>query len=435
MKFSSYLSFVPIGKNRIIAYNAIQDQFAILRNLDIDDLKACDKLKNADDSTYNSFIEKGWIIPESKDETALVEELIQKHDNDNSEFHLHINPTLDCNFNCWYCYENHIKGSRMSPEIIDSTKRAITNICKNPSLKVFRLGFFGGEPLLGFNDVCIPIIKHAEKECLSKDIKFTVQFTSNGFLITQPAIDFLKSYETYFQITIDGDKETHNKIRFGKNNQESFDVIISNVKKLLSNGINVILRYNYTIGSIEKIKNITPILDDIPEESKKRLTLDLQRVWQDDDKDDYSKLIEIIDDISSGFEEIGITVKDMNIFDFVRNSCYGDKNNYALINFDGRLFSCTARDFCEENSTGTVSETGELVWNEKKAYKMTRKFTREICRSCKIAPICGGGCRQNHINHPDGNYCIWGSETTREERIKDIILARFETFCINRQNS
>ena len=59
-------------------------------------------------------------------------------------------PTLDCNFNCWYCYESHINSIMTNDRM-----EAIYCFCKNIIIKdkpqVFHLDWFGGEPLLFFD--------------------------------------------------------------------------------------------------------------------------------------------------------------------------------------------------------------------------------------------------------------------------------------------
>ena len=54
--------------------------------------------------------------------------MIEYVDNDDSTFELIINPTLDCNFHCWYCYENHLKGSKMDEGIVSAITTLIRDI-------------------------------------------------------------------------------------------------------------------------------------------------------------------------------------------------------------------------------------------------------------------------------------------------------------------
>ncbi|WP_289861928.1 hypothetical protein [uncultured Duncaniella sp.] len=43
---------------------------------------------------------------------------INKHFNSKQHLNITINPTLDCNLRCWYCYEKHLDGSCMDNDTL-----------------------------------------------------------------------------------------------------------------------------------------------------------------------------------------------------------------------------------------------------------------------------------------------------------------------------
>lgn len=94
-----------------------------------------------------------------------------------------------------------------------------------------------------------------------------------------------------------------------------------------------------------------------------------------------------------------------------------------MINYDGNVFFCTARDFKTENRAGEIRCDGTISWNEavRERY-FTSKFSKEVCHTCKIAPLCGGGCRQRAIETGSENVCIYGYS---QDDINQIILNRF----------
>lgn len=165
---------------------------------------------------HKQLLDAGIIINTDIDEIALLRERINDADNNKNEYILHINPTLDCNFRCWYCYENHIPNSKMSPEILNSTLAYIHSILKRPSIKSFELGFFGGEPLFYFNNTAKEIISYTHSLCTTLGVSLHIHFTSNGALLTDQIIQFLKQYSCGFQITLDGGKPTMIKLVFSK---------------------------------------------------------------------------------------------------------------------------------------------------------------------------------------------------------------------------
>ena len=51
---------------------------------------------------------------------------------------------------------------------------------------------------------------------------------------------------------------------------------------------------------------------------------------------------------------------------------------------------------------------------------------KPICRKCRIAPLCGGGCAQLRIESTS-DQCTYGYT---DEDIDDLILSRFENLYI-----
>lgn len=201
MKYSRYNSILKVDENHHILYCALSDQFIILKQSAYQDISEYDAntLAKHNDILYNQMISAKGIIEDLFDEQQFVFNKIKGTDNDDSVFHLHVNPTVDCNFRCWYCYEEHVKGSKMTPEVLNSVKKLINNIVTNQiNLQTFNLSFFGGEPLMYFNVIAKPLIEHVNTLCLPKGIKVNLHFTSNGFLLNNAIIDFFTRQKCLF---------------------------------------------------------------------------------------------------------------------------------------------------------------------------------------------------------------------------------------------
>ena len=102
----------------------------------------------------------------------------------------------------------------MSTGIFHRTKLLIYNIISQ-NIKTFTLSFFGGEPLLAYRQRVLPLIEYTSNLCKQNSVKFYISFTTNGSLITRSRIEKLSLYGPLkFQITLDGEETTHDKIRF-----------------------------------------------------------------------------------------------------------------------------------------------------------------------------------------------------------------------------
>lgn len=424
MKLSRWNSYIRIGEKSGLIYNAFTDSFVVVK-------------EHADDFCYSAVGEIGFFSPifESQmlsagalvendvDEVAALAELIEKVDNDDSFLQIIVNPTLDCNFHCWYCYEEHVKASVMAHSVRNAIVLFIKKRIEEKNLKYIHMSFFGGEPLMQFDEVAKPLIFDAGEICRERGINMTVHFTTNSYLLTDEMIGFLKNYETSFQITLDGGRDNHNNTRFGERRAPSFDIILRNIRKLSYLGCKVAMRINYTSKVIDSTKEIVEILSGWPDQCRHNICVDYQRVWQDGRKqqdDTYKKVCKFRRQLN----EMGYHTANNRLFDHVRNSCYADKKNELLINFNGDIFACTARDFKPENRLGILLENGDVQWNESICNRRnTSKFSKQKCRNCRIAPICGGGCRTKCMEHSHHDGCNLGYS---DKEIDELIMERFE---------
>ncbi len=419
MKPSIYNTSLKIQENKWLIYNSLTNRFVYIINNE--DPLLTTSFESTDCPFKSTLFENGFLVEDGMDETKSLIDKLDELMNDESMFELHINPTLDCNLNCWYCYENHIKGSTMSAENIERITQLIKRICDKPNLKHLFISFFGGEPLLRFDYTVKKVILAAEKVCQNKNISLHYHFTSNGYLISDKITDFFKTRDTRFQITLDGDKDNHNEVRHLKNGDGTYDKIIIGIEKLSQAGCHVTVRINYTTLNIHSIDNVLRQIISLKNLNKSRINIDLQRVWQDSKNifDDTS----IIKKYESFLKENGIHYSCPNKRDQSLHICYGDKHNYMLINYNGDIYKCTARDFTEGNRIGVLSDGGNISWDQEKISRwMKAKLSRKECLECPIAPICGGGCRQKNIETKKAGGCLLGFD---EDKIKNIVFDKF----------
>lgn len=142
------------------------------------------------------LLDNQMIVPEELDERGEVIAQWEKSVKSETGFFLIINPTLRCNFNCWYCYENHKNTIEMSADVINKIKGLIDSIV--PEIETLDISFFGGEPLLEFSRIVEPLIVYAENVTASHNKEVRFSFTTNGFLLTPEMIDCLAGHRVSF---------------------------------------------------------------------------------------------------------------------------------------------------------------------------------------------------------------------------------------------
>ena len=333
---------------------------------------------------YNALVECGFLIENDVDEYAR---LLHRRNRDvyfnNNSFRLIVLPTLECNFHCWYCYERHVKGDMVSHGTLERLKRYIDYITENRPMFNFHLDWFGGEPLLYYYEVMLPISEYVKTICDRQKISFTNTITTNCYLADERMIrSFADIGLKGFQVTLDGCREKHNCIRLCSIIPDS----------------TVTIRINYTN---ENISGIGRIADDIKKENRPHVSFSLQRVWQtkntERDRDIETELEAEMEHIDS----LGIKVYYGSVVCGKGVRCYADTMNEMVVNYNGTLYKCTARNFAKhEGSVGFLDENGMPVWNEH-YYKhcLMTIFDHPKCKSCKYVPVCLGTCSQKYMEN------------------------------------
>lgn len=261
--------------------------------------------------------------------------------------------------------------------------------------EVLDLTFFGGEPLMNYKAIAA-LLDGVKQQAIENNFKIALTVVTNGTLLSERYIDLLKPFRTRFQITIDGDKEMHNSVRMFKNKKQhdSYGCIINNLKQLNGAGADFIftLRINYD-GSV--LANIDSLIKDLSFMDKSKTLITLQKVWQcDADKIDVQLLFNVIETINKA----GFCINSFR-FKHTFASCNTDNFNQTIINYDGTVYKCTARDFNEKAKHGYLNSLGIIEWNTELMKKRLSLNIPNKCQNCEFLPCCPGICTQKIMEH------------------------------------
>jgi len=118
--------------------------------------------------------------------------------------------TLRCNLKCPYCYLNLGSGEckDISEEIMNQCIELMKKYRKGNSVQ--KVTFYGGEPLLRF-DLIKKFVSMVNRSGLN--VRYTIM--SNGTIMTEEIVDFVKRNKVYVQRSIDGCPKAMEKLRPG----------------------------------------------------------------------------------------------------------------------------------------------------------------------------------------------------------------------------
>lgn len=389
MKFSRYIQFIKhedFDKEILFAYRQIE---ALVLDKTLAEgiktnINTPDNLNKIHSELYDELVKKQIIIPTECDETALCLSEIAKKLSSDETIRLTINPTMDCNLRCWYCYEKHEIGSEMNASMIYQVCDYIERITKSNSMKHLILSFFGGEPLLKYYKVIRPIIVSACEACNKNRKSIMVNFTSNGVCLSKTITDDLSKIinNISIQVAFDGGKSQHDNIKKFRNGNGTYNTVLYNLKYAIQKGFFVTIRCNYTAQNLLSFIELVNDFSDF--HNYKNLKFSFHRVWQEEDSDVLtSKMLE--------FKSIMRNYKissNLNSYAVVNISpCYADYSNSLVINYNGDVYKCTARNFNKENKIGRL-HNGTIIFDEHQIYNSIPRLYYQDCKECRLLPIC-----------------------------------------------
>jgi uncharacterized protein len=353
------------------------------------------KLKTELPVFFNTMVKLGVItdIESDNNVSQIILYRNRKEIFETDSYRLVIIPTLNCNFNCWYCFEKNRPKHIMNEETINSTIKFLNNTIKNKS--TFFLDWYGGEPLLCFNNIMKPLSEQIKNLCDKNNVFLESQITTNGYLLNEKMIPLFKSINMQiFQITLNGPRSVHNEVRFQKNTTDSYDRIVNNII-LLAQELSprmLILRINFGKNYFD---SITDIIESFPLFIRKRINIFMEQINQEKERIPFVE----IEKKMSEFENAGFNVEigtQSLIHPNMCFACTADKYNQAVLNYDGRIFKCYSINYEDEKEDGFLTNKGTIKWNEEILSKKLGKatFDNKECMNCKYLPVCFGMCNQ-----------------------------------------
>lgn len=402
-KRSIYQFFEEITPELFLHYCSMSDKFLLMsrKNHLAYENSTLQELEEHNPSLYYKLEEAGLIIEEDRDETAEV--IRKKHDMRYGKdlYNVVVNTTLDCNLNCWYCYENRIKGSSLSIDTIELIKRNIAFRFEEYPFHSLKMSFFGGEPFMEFEAIR-QLLEYSKKFCQERNIELIADFTTNATLINAEMIDYLKQFRCHFQITLDGDKEKHNKIKYSVSQPiDAYSKVIESLR-MIDAAIPrrwVAVRINFNNRTLN---NLDRIVKDIDFLDRRYCYIILKKVWQvDAEKIDNKTLCDSIQKLFDLRFLVDYYVVPRGCV------CFADRESEVLFNYDGKVFKCTTiSKFDESNKLGVADQSsGEIIWDAEKIDEWLNYKLPSQCHACKWFPVCLGVCNRQLIAHKGENLC------------------------------
>lgn len=329
--------------------------------------------------------------------------IIRKLDfNSYSSLTICLGSSISCNMDCIYCFSK--KNKNNNKPIFSDFIPLLDMLFNNFSNRYkFYLDLSGDrEPLLNM-DFIKDAIYYAKNKSESLRKEVLVTFVTNGLLLTENIVDYLQDNGVIFGVSLDGYRHVQNINRPLKNGGESYETLISNIKKIKNKDF---LGCALTLGKIkfDLYECIVDLLKYFPTISIKpaRLSKDNKfsvsdiEYWINEYKILATKLIEhtlkgdlkLIYSLLNGDDYYG---------KFILRSILNIKANNRCDVLFGRIFissdlnlSCCVPLY--QFKEYKYKKYNELIIKGNKKVEEVNKVIKDKCIMCDYNKLCGGEC-------------------------------------------
>ncbi len=193
------------------------------------------------------------LVPEDEDELAAVVGAMRAAAASASVRRVVVMPTAHCNMGCAYCGQEHERGPVQERRARATVRRVLAMIA-DPATEEVRIGWFGGEPLLGLRvmrEMSAEFTAAADRH----GTRYQAKIATNGSLLTARTLRVLREEcrVRSIEVTVDGPQEVHDARRAMRNGRGTFLRTLDVLARALADdalpGVRVGLRTNVDTGN------------------------------------------------------------------------------------------------------------------------------------------------------------------------------------------
>ena len=183
----------------------------------------------------STLTDNGFIVESREIDNRNVEDFFRDVRESTDQLRVTVLTTLQCNFACDYCIQGDHGDYNKSAAKMSLETAARVAAWSEDRLDVltpesFVLTFFGGEPLLNL-PVVYDLAERMWTACDKRGVRMLINVITNGLLLSPDVVDRLTPFGLNgVKITLDGDRDAHNRMRPLRGGQGTFDKIVQNIR-------------------------------------------------------------------------------------------------------------------------------------------------------------------------------------------------------------
>ncbi len=420
MRESSYNIWVE-HRSRKYVYNGLSGSLLMLS---AKDYKALQDYLHRDGSTCSpklleQLVHGRMVIADDVDELELLRRRYSATQSDAKTLGLTLVPSLGCNFDCPYCFEDKF------PSVMDEkTQAAILRVVDDqlPKIEKLSISWFGGEPLVG-KRALLRLSNAFIERCDRANVQYSASIITNGYLLNEETCRQLRDVRVSFaQVTIDGPPEVHDRMRPLVSGAGTFWQIIENLHHAIRY-LSVGVRINIDAENVHDVEALLQILN--AEGFGGKLSVNLGQIVTVKDgppAPSASYRPSCLTNLEYARTELAFA-RMAERYGFggaflpkpSGAPCTAVRLNELVIGSKGELHKCWESVGNPKEVVGHIADYDACDSRTSKWLKYD-PFSNAECRACIALPVCMGGCAHHAMDAIQyENRCGTFRHTFREQ--------------------
>lgn len=338
----------------------------------------------------------------------------------------------DCNLACGYCYAQGGGFGRGASLMKPETVRAAFDRLLPLAGGTVAVSFFGGEPLLNF-ELMKETVAYGQRLAAQRDVRIVYCLTTNGTLLDDERLAFLKAHVRHIAISLDGDAAATNAGRqFRDGSGDVHGTVLANIRRLREAGIPFALRGTVMEQHAAGLEEAARYLDGLGAVSLRIAPAALAAEWRGDSlrawTAGYGRLNRAsLESILAGEEPVVAN----ELCKVAAHRLLGERRLYPCaagegvlaVAADGGVYPCDHFVGADAFRMGSVHNSdfpGKAFHEIAARLKGNSVEQRPRCAGCDVRYDCGGECpaqsllRRGDIAEPSASHCAFTKKIARE---------------------
>jgi uncharacterized protein len=376
-------------------------------------------------SAINLLAERGFL----REVPAQLPYSMPKRSTAAKNFSIWLHITNSCNLKCGYCFVGEKTKDSMTEDVMDKVAADIAQTARKHASERIDIKFAGGEPS--------PFVAKMEKfrsllltELDGSGVETHFSVLSNGTILNDRFLRFLKLSNTSISISLDGFGGAHDTHRVFGSGKGSWDIISRNIQTLIKHGIRPYVMATISQETCHSLPDLVKWIYDNGLRSRLSVVRQPNNSWAPlvqlqraggpviSREREYeimnTTLAEAFDRVFAMLEDpsvfmdlrVGLDLCELYFDRPTRGAPCGIGHDHLIIKPDAHMVSCPMT-VAEEGipSNGDLLETAKQTF----AFSPSDRHTNDNsddCLNCRWFGVCSGGC-------PITNLRIKGHAFTR----------------------